>query len=272
MPLPSALRTAFVAGLLLTGATTATAQLTAGSRLSFTGTADATDLGKPGVLLDFRPTVSVATATNTGTFATLNRTSGNGVTGSISDLLVGQGRQRISNFLVVGGYRFDLLSLPSGSYGQGQCYVAPDVGQLCTPYQSALGDPRPTDRLSPFYMANVASQHPAASTDARIAFDLIGTVTGPGGATSNFSGTIATTFVGLSFQEVLFGLEMLGEHGQGFPGIDFTGTFVIGSQFRTASLDDDDVMVTVNPEPGTIAFVATGLLVAGAAARRRRRA
>lgn len=274
MRLPSVLSAAAaVFALAVTAAVTpVTAQIAAGSRLTFTGTADATDLGTPGVLLDFRPTVVAEAAGNTGTFASLNRRSGVGVTGSIADLIVGRGPQAISGFLRLGGYRFDLQGLPSGPFGQGQCYVAPVPGQTCTPYQSALGDPRPTDPLSPFYLANVPSGDQGGIT-AVVAFNLFGTVTGPGGATSTFFGTIASMFPGLSYQEVLGGLEGAGMEQQPLPGITFTGTFFAGGRaFRADAFDADLAEVAVTPEPGTVALVAAGLAgVAGLGGLARRR-
>jgi hypothetical protein len=242
------------------------AQVAPGSRLTFTGTADATDLGTPGVALDFVPQVTTQAGGNTGTFASLDRRGG--TVGTIADLVVGQGAQVIPGFLVFGDYRFDLAALPPGPFGQSQCYVAPAPGQQCTPYQSELNDPRPTDPLSPFYLTNLASDDASAPiAGALVAFNLVGTVTGPAGGTSEFFGTIATTFDGLSFQEVLGGLEGLGAVGLPYPAITFTGTFVAGRPTFAAGLAD----VTVTPEPASAALVAGGVAALGLARGRRRR-
>jgi hypothetical protein len=269
-----------VAALALSmAAAPAAAQLTPNSRLTFTGTANATDLGTPGVLLEFEPTVVAATSGNSGAFARLNGgASAPAVTGTIGNILVGQGPQPVTGLLTIGGYRFDLLALPSGTYGQADCYVAPARGQRCTPYQSVLGDPKPTDARSPFNLANVATGRPGAPLTAVASFNLIGTVTAPGGATADFFGTISSSFAGMSFQEVLGGLEFLGGNGLPYPGITFTGTFIVGTPgARLAAFDDealyDEVAVAVTPEPGTVALVAGGLVgvagMAGAARRRR---
>lgn len=256
--------------LALTGAaaTPAAAQIAAGSQLTFSGTATATDLGYPGVLLDFVPEIAVAATGNTGTFASLNRRNGTGITGGAADFVVGLGPQFVRNVFVIGGYRFNLTALPAGVFGQDECYTREAApGQTCTPYQSALGDPRPTDPLSPFYLANVATGDPSMPIASVVAFNLIGTVTGPGGATSPFAGVISTILPG-SYQAILGGLEQAGAAGAGIPGIPFTGRFVAGSpDFLFA----DQVDVAVTPEPGTVALLGAGLVVVGGAARRRRR-
>lgn len=246
-----------------TFATTAAAQLTPGSTLTFTGTADATDIGLPGVILDFGPRVIAATSGNTGTFASLDRSHGPGVSGHIDDIRVGNGLQYDRNFFVLGGYRFTLLGLPSGKYGQDACYTdAFAVGQTCTPYQSVQGDPAVNAGLSPFYVANVSS-NPDGSINSTAAFDLFGTVTGPGNATSFFTGTISSAFVGLPYQVVLYTLEQ-----QGLQGLDFTGRFVVGAPVLTAA--DADIGPAVAPEPSTYALLAAGLAGIGAVTARRR--
>lgn len=273
MSIASAPRAALAAcALVLTAAftaATASAQIAVGSRLGFTGVADAKDVGTPGVELDFVPTVDVDADGNTGAFAALNRRNGNGLTGSIADLVVGNGPQRVQNFLVIGGYRFDLLSLPSGPYGQADCYVDPMPGQTCTPFQSVLGDPETNAGLSPFFLANTVSGYPEAPITALVSFNLFGTVTGPGGAMSEFFGTISSTFEGLSFQEVLGGLEGAGMYDQALPGVTFSGSFVTGRQIR----GDEVVDVAVTPEPASFALVGAGLAgvatLAGVARRRR---
>ena len=251
-----------------------------GSTLVFTGVADATDIGTLGVLLDFDKRVNVDADASTGTFASLNKRTG--ANGSIDDVRVGNGPQSLDTFLRIGAYTFDLRVVPSGTYGQDDCYVWPVVGQRCTPYQSVIGDPTTNAGLSPFSVENVASGDPNAPFTALAAFHVLGTVSGPGRSTSDFFGTIAATFVGRSYQEVLFTLEQAG-----LQGVTFTGTFVTGSpmgaaaarsgatpSFVRASIGSSPVAVaadTVVPEPSTVALVATGLGVLGVAARRRRR-
>jgi hypothetical protein len=234
------------------------AQIAEGSRLSFTGTADATDVGTSGVLLDFDTRVVADASGNTGSFAALNRPGGPGVSGAIADVRVGNGPQAVPNLLVLGGYRFDLTFVPSGASPQEACYVEPVVGQQCTPYQSEIGVWPPSGSLSPFYLVNAPSGDPGAPFTAVAAFDVVGTVTGPGGASSPFSGTLASTFVGRSYQEVLYTLEQ-----QGLAQVTFAGTFVAGAPTAPG---------TVAPEPSAVALVAAGLAGVAGAARRRRRA
>jgi hypothetical protein len=212
------------------------------------------------VFLDFQPSVAVASIGNTGAFAAFN---GAGATGTIADMLVGRGPQRIADFFTLGGYQFSLRSLPSGAFGQADCYVAAAVGQQCTPYQSALGDLKPSGQLSPFYLTNGASGLPGAPFTSIAAFDLVGTVRAPDGSRAAFAGTIGATFEGLSFQEVLGGLEGLGAYGLAYPAVAFTGTFVVGSTWWL----DDEVDVDVTPEPGAALLAAVGLAGVGAIAR-----
>jgi hypothetical protein len=255
------------------------AQIAPGSTLVFTGVADVTDVGLPGVILAFDKRVTADAGANTGTFASLNRR--NGANGSIDDFRVGNGPQSLDTFLRVGAYTFDLRAVPSGPYGADDCYVWPELGQQCTPYQSVIGDPTTNVGLSPFFVENVASGDPNAPFTALAAFNVLGTVSGPGRTTSDFFGTIGATFVGQSYQEVLSTLEQVG-----LRGVTFTGTFVVGSPVRTATAGSmaapafarasfvarsGTVAVdTVVPEPSTVALLATGLGVLGVMLRRRR--
>ncbi len=273
------MRSSFVLGAALaalaTSAAAAAAQIAPGSTFTFTGTADATDIGLGGVMLDFTKQVVASPSGNTGTFASFN-TAGNVRPNKISDVRVGNGPEFIPNFVQYGAYKFTLLGLPSGRYGQDACYdttMTMTVGATCTPYQSVQGQPQINAGVSPFYVKNLSS-NPDGSVNSTAGFDLFGTVSGPGGVSSPFFGTIASTFVGLPFQAVLYTLEQ-----QGLQGLNFTGTFTTGPQlagrFGRSNLDVLDVLepaATVTPEPTSVALVAAGLLGAGAAARRRRRA
>ena len=244
----------------LTVATPAAAQIAPGSTLFFSGTTDATDLGSPGVLLDFAKHITADPSANTGTFASLNK-SQKGANGSIESITVGSGPQATRKVVHFGPYKFDLVSLPSGAYGQDDCYVGPVVGQRCTPYQL------PGYELSPFYLENLASGGSEGMFTALVSFDVAGTVTARG-VTSDFHGTITTTFEGISYQEALGGLEQYG-----LEGVPFTGTFVVGEgamDARMMSFAPTDASVV--PEPSTVVLVAAGLVgVAGVARRRRAR-
>jgi hypothetical protein len=279
------LRGAALAAFALTS-TAAGAQVRPGSRLTFTGVADALDVGRAGVLLDFQTGATAATSGNTGSFSSLNRRTGSAVSGSIADFIVGQGPQPIASFLQLGGYRFDLLSLPRGIFGQSSCYVAPAAEQYCTPYQSALGDPQPTDLLSPFFMRNVATGDPAMPLASVIAFNMIGTVANARGTTSSFFGTISSTLP-FSYQEVLLGLEQAGSAGMPLPAVPFTGVFYAGFPIGEGDDGDDDRRAfasglmtadayaaraqVVTPEPATVGLLAVGLAAVGFAGARRRR-
>lgn len=251
----------------------AAAQITPGSTLTFTGMADATDIGLGGVALDVTKQVVAAPSGNTGTFAVLDTRGRDGATGKIADLRVGNGPEPIKNFLQFGGYKFTLASLPSGRYGQAACYDTTfTVGQTCTPFQSVQGNPAVNAGRSPFSVANV-SANPDGSINSTAAFDLYGTVTGPGGATSSFFGTISSYFVGLPYQVVLYTLEQ-----QGLQGLPFTGTFTTGAVLAggkhavdAAALGADGVAdATVTPEPSAVALVLVGLVGVAGAVRRRR--
>ncbi|GJG84822.1 hypothetical protein tb265_00030 [Gemmatimonadetes bacterium T265] len=230
---------------LALSASTAVAQIAPGSTLVVTGAADATDIGSPGVVLDFSP-YSV-----TGTWSGVSGFGGaaaRDVSGSLARITVGVGPQAVSQFLTIGGYTFDLAGLPSGPYAQANCRVTPEIGQTCTPLQS------PGTAISPFYMVNEASGDPDYPINAYVAFNLIGTVSDPYGHVSAFTGVISSTFEGLAYQEVLGALE--GQGPAGLPDVPFTGTFVAGA---------------VLPEPGTYALVGAGLLGLAGVARTRRR-
>lgn len=243
---------AAVAAALTLGAAAAQAQITAGSRLDFSGTADAIDLGSPGIRLTFQPDLVVARSSSTGTFAGVG-----GQSGAVRDIVVGNGPVDLPAFLTLGGYTFDVHYLPTGTYGQDSCYVYWLPGQRCTPFQAPL--PYPDDLsgipLSPFNLENHGSDEVGADEVAYsvASFRVVGSVYGPDGARSNFTGTISTTFTGLPFQLALGAVEQTG-----LQGITFDGRFVA---------------VAVTPEPSAYALMGAGLLgIAGVGARRRRRA
>lgn len=241
-------------------ASPAAAQIAPGSTLVFSGTADAIDIGSSGVLLDFIRQVRADPSANTGSFASLNKPRV-GAAGSIETLAVGSGPQEIRKVLHFGPYKFDLSYLPSGQYGQDDCYVAPEVGQRCTPYQF------PSYELSPFYLENVASANSDAMFTALVSFDVVGSVTSHG-QTAGFTGTITSTIEGLSYQEALGGLEQYG-----MEGVPFTGTFVVGggtAGVRPPAFAAVGAAATVTPEPSTVVLVATGLAAVAGVARRRR--
>ncbi|HEY0970962.1 MAG TPA: PEP-CTERM sorting domain-containing protein [Gemmatimonadales bacterium] len=249
------------AALPLTTFLASPAAAQSGGTLVVSGVADATELGSPGVLLEFVRHVRVDPTANSGIFSHLNSSGGEGAAGSMETITVGVGPQSTHRVLHVGGYAFDLSFLPSGPYGQDECYVAPEVGQRCTPYQL------PGDDLSPFYLENVAAAGSDAMFTAIVSFDMAGTVTGRG-QTYDFSGTITATFEGVSFQEALMGLEQYG-----LRDVPFTGTFVLGAGRRTVNATMlSSTNATVAPEPSTAILVAAGLAgIAGVARRRQRR-
>ncbi len=242
---------------LLLALSAAPASSQSGGTLTFTGTADAVDLGSPGVLLEFGQ-MRVDPGGNTGIFSYLNNNGRRGAAGSMQPFVVGSGAQSVSRVLHIGGYSFDLSFLPSGTYGQDECYVGPEVGQRCTPYQLPGYD------LSPFYLENVAAAGSDAMFTAIVSFDVAGTVTGRG-TTQAFTGTITSVFEGLSFQEALIDLE---QHG--LTDVPFTGTFVVGAE-GTRTMMLASTSATVTPEPGTVALMGTGLAVLVVVGWRRRR-
>ena len=112
----------------------------------------------------------------------------------------------------------------------------------------------PAEHPSPFELTNFASGDAEAPFRSIASFQLRGTVTGPGGTTSDFFGVIATSFPTMSFQEALQTVE-----ATGIDGIRYTARFTALAASSTV------------PEPSTWALVATGLCVVGAAGARRRR-
>jgi hypothetical protein len=251
---------AALAALTVAVASPASAQVAPGSTLVFSGTADASELGSPGVLLEFARHVTADPLTSNGTFASLDR-NGKGAVGSIETVTVGNGSQQTRKVVHFGPYRFDLEYVPGGRYGQDDCYVAPEVGQRCTPYQL------PSYELSPFYLENIASANSDALFTALVSFDVAGSVTAHG-RTSSFTGTMTATFEGLSYQEALGGLEQYGMRD-----VPFTGTFVVGGGVTGTHVATLAAATTVTPEPTTAVLVAIGLAgVAGVARRRRSRA
>ncbi len=258
------LSTAVIATALL--AAPAAAQITPGSTFTFRGVANASDIGLGGVMLDFSPKVIAAASANTGSFGVFNTDADGGMSGDVAGIRVGNGDNPVANFLTLGGFRFSIASLPSGMYAQDACYVEPELGQTCTPFQSVQGDPAVNAGMSPFYVANLDSGDPDAPMNSTAAFALLGTVTGPDGYVSTFTGTVASSFVGLPYQYVLYTLEQ-----DGLQDVTFTGRFVAGPVIgRTDAVPPIDTAVT--PEPATYALLGFGLAgVAGVSRRRKAR-
>jgi hypothetical protein len=217
----------------------ARAQIAPGSQLRFAGTTDAVDIGAAGLSLDFTGD-AITAAAGTGAFAGLLT----GTAGTIRDVTVGTGPNPVAGFVTIGGYTFDLLGMPEGTFDQSVCYVYPEPGQTCTPLQAPAPNP------SPFNVTNYATDDAEAPIRSVAAFDVWGTVTGPGGVRSAFVGTISAEFPGLSYQEALGTVEAVG-----LQGVRYTGVFTT---------------VSTVPEPSTFVLLAGGLLGTLALARRRR--
>ena len=272
-------RVASTAAVAAALSTPAAAQRAPAGMLTFTGAANAQDVGLPGVVLDFQTPATVVRGRNTGSFGFLNGRVG-ATTGTFNSIRVGNGPQSVPAFLTLGGYTFDLAYVPSGPYGQADCYIAPAPGQRCTPFQSVRGDPSVNDGLSPFYLANLASTDPNNPINSTASFNFVGMVASPNGASSYFVGTITSFFSGASYQDVLGGLEQAGDANQALL-VPFTGTIVSGFDSQAAAaraaaaagdLGAAGVDPAVVPEQATCALVGAGLVGAAGAARRRRRA
>lgn len=289
---PFARSAALVAALTIVAfpAARATAQVAPRSVLTFTGAASATDIGLGGVVLNMSQRVTIGASGNSGSFSSFNQSKGKVRTADLANIRVGNGPQSIPNLLTVGAYTFSLTSLPSGPFGQDACYTDQfAIGQTCTPFQSVQGQPEINAGLSPFYVVNYASGNPDAPINSIAAFNLVGTVTGPGGVKNDFYGVITSSFVGLPFQVVLYTLEQ-----EGLQNLPFTGIFVAGrptsragiaaslagldpafvgaavNAFAPDEAQAGELDATVTPEPSTLALAAAGLAVAGGVARRRR--
>lgn len=250
------------------------AQIAPGSSFTFTGVANAFDLGTPGVRLDFVVPNTVDPTSVSRGFKSLDTSSP--LSFAMAPFIVGAGPQRIPSLFTLGAYTFNLSGLQSSGYGFDGCLApTPEIGQRCTPLQLPLANqpPVPIEEIvpSPFYLENIASGDPANPIASYIAFDFFGTVSGPGGQLNEFRGTIGA-FAPVDFVTVLRSLEGASVDGEPF-FIPFTGTIVTGERVnRNFSVGNDLELTptTTTPEPTTWALVGLGLTGVGVMARRRR--
>jgi MYXO-CTERM domain-containing protein len=241
---------AAAAAALVLAVPSAEAQIVPGSTLSFTGTADVIHTEEHDLFVRFAPTVISVAAPGTGSFAALGGASG--TSGTIRDFEVVVGPQPIAGFVTLGGYTFDLMSMSPGLSAPDDCLVDPLPGQSCTPPRHDV-----EGVSTPFTLRNVASGDPSAPISSIAFFDVQGMVRGPGSTiASPFMGRFEASFIGQSYQEVLYYVETSGLQGVRF----------------TAQLTATSTATSTVPEPSTYALAATGLagLLAVAGVRRRR--
>ena len=242
-----AIGAAAVAALVL-GAPAAGAQLTPGSTLSFGGSANVIHTEEHDLFVRFDQAVIASRSPSTGSFATLGATTP-GLTGSIRDFEVVVGPQPIIGFVTLGGYTFDLFDMLPGTSAPDDCLNEQFLaGQSCTPPRHDV-----EGVSTPFTLVNVASGDPSAPLNSVAWFDLRGMVRGPGSLTASpFIGRFEASFLGLSYQEVLYAAE-----ANQLRGVDFAAQFTV---------------VSTVPEPSTYALAATGVVgLLGVAHVRRRR-
>jgi hypothetical protein len=241
-----AIGAAAVAALVL-GAPPAGAQVTPGSTLSFGGSANVIHTEEHDLFVQFDRAEVVSRAPSTGSFASFGAASP-GVTGSVRDFEVVVGPQPIAGFVTLGGYTFDLLDMLPGTSTPDDCLNEQFLaGQRCTPPRHDV-----EGVSTPFTLVNVASGNPSAPLNSIAWFDVRGMVRGPGSMmASPFIGRFEASFLGLSYQEVLFAAE-----ANQLRGVDFSAQFTV---------------VSTVPEPSTYALAATGLVALFGVARVRRR-
>ena len=208
-----------VAALALT-AGVAQAQLVG----TFNGAGSLSASGAPGigqpVTLTFNSPL-IAVPVNNGIFSPIAP----GTTGTIQNITVGTGAFSVPNFIQIAGYTFSLDFVSPGTFSPALCFVAPAVGQTCTPPNT------------PFDLANLSNGK--GGINASAGFSVSGTVTTPSSAMYAYDGTFTTQFTGMSYQQVE-------------AAIDAGGTVPVSYSLN--------ITATTTPEPATFVLMGAGLL------------